>query len=664
MMKTTSQFKKKHIFFLSSLLFCTGLFAQCPGNITVAAANGQCGATVTYTAPGGGTGGQSANGIVNPSAANGLTGWTINQNGGSGWATGEGYFKTSYAMCSKSQVVTLTSLGVTEAYLDTAPAITISDDYIGWESNYSDTYTLTVELRGASNNVIASYSTGNITTSASLQTASHTFTGYGPGVRKVYFSHGGVDVEWWLGNFGAAMTNAQVRVAMPTGGTAVQTAGLPSGSLFPIGTTTNTFQITDSLGNVTNCSFNVIVTDNQDPVVITQPLTVQLDATGMASITASQVNNGSTDNCSIATYALNTTSFDCDNLGNNTVTLTVTDVNGNDATATAVISVEDLILPVAVAQDISVSLNENGEAVIVAEDVNDNSTDNCSIASYSLDNTIFTCEDIGENTVTLTVTDTAGNTSTATATVTVEDTAVPTAIAHGITISLDENGEAVIDAEDINDNSTDNCSIVSYDIDNSVFTCENIGENIVTLTVTDTDGNTATATAVVTVEDQIAPTANAQDITIEVIEGETVFITAEDINDNSEDNCGDVGYGIDIMSFTCINEGENTVTLTVTDSNGNTATDTAIVTVNCAVNGLAENSFKQVKIYPNPTLGPLTISGLNEKVNQIGLYDVSGRLVKDLEVSDTIDISQFEAGVYFIKVSAESSNIIKQIIKQ
>lgn len=38
-----------------------------------------------------------------------------------------------------------------------------------------------------------------------------------------------------------------------------QTAGLPSGSTFPFGTTTNTFQVTDAVGQITTCSFTVTV---------------------------------------------------------------------------------------------------------------------------------------------------------------------------------------------------------------------------------------------------------------------------------------------------------------------------------------------------------------------------------------------------------------------
>ncbi|WP_372947626.1 HYR domain-containing protein [Mariniphaga sp.] len=50
-------------------------------------------------------------------------------------------------------------------------------------------------------------------------------------------------------------------------GSAVQTGGLPSGSEFPIGTTMNTFLLTDSLGVETTCSFSVIVNDTEPPLL-------------------------------------------------------------------------------------------------------------------------------------------------------------------------------------------------------------------------------------------------------------------------------------------------------------------------------------------------------------------------------------------------------------
>jgi len=46
-----------------------------------------------------------------------------------------------------------------------------------------------------------------------------------------------------------------------------QTAGLPSGSFFPVGVTTNTFVLTNASGNTATCSFDVIVSDREAPFI-------------------------------------------------------------------------------------------------------------------------------------------------------------------------------------------------------------------------------------------------------------------------------------------------------------------------------------------------------------------------------------------------------------
>ncbi len=45
----------------------------------------------------------------------------------------------------------------------------------------------------------------------------------------------------------------------------VQTAGLPSGSVFPIGTTTNCFVVADVVGNTSTCCFNVVINEYPTP---------------------------------------------------------------------------------------------------------------------------------------------------------------------------------------------------------------------------------------------------------------------------------------------------------------------------------------------------------------------------------------------------------------
>src|SRR5207249_5042613 len=91
--------------------------------------------------------------------------------------------------------------------------------------------------------------------------------------------------------------------------------------------------------------------DKVKPVAVCQDITVQLDASGNAGITATQINNGSSDACGIASMSVSPNTFTCANVGPNLVTLTVTDVNGNVQTCTATVTVEDKVKPVAVWQE-------------------------------------------------------------------------------------------------------------------------------------------------------------------------------------------------------------------------------------------------------------------------------------------------------------------------
>ncbi|MCT8340831.1 HYR domain-containing protein [Flavobacteriaceae bacterium TK19130] len=129
--------------------------------------------------------------------------------------------------------------------------------------------------------------------------------------------------------------------------TATQTVGPASGSQFPTGDTLIEYQVTDSDGNTASCTFTVTVMDTELPVAVCQDLTVEVDPmTGSVSITADDIDNGSTDNCGVASLSLDQSTFGCADTGENTVTLTVTDTSGNVSTCEATVTVEDNTAPV------------------------------------------------------------------------------------------------------------------------------------------------------------------------------------------------------------------------------------------------------------------------------------------------------------------------------
>jgi hypothetical protein len=208
------------------------------------------------------------------------------------------------------------------------------------------------------------------------------------------------------------------------------------------------------------------------------------------------------------------TSFDCSNVGANTVTLTATDQNSNVSTCTATVTVEDNIAPTAVCQNLTLTLDATGNASTTAAAVDNGSSDNCAIASLALSQTAFGCGDVGNNAVTLTVTDVNGNVSTCNATITVQDNVAPTALCQNVTVQLDANGQASISVSDIDNGSGDNCALASLTLDQTSFNCLDVGANTVTLTATDVNNNVTTCTATVTVEDTTAPAAVCQNITV------------------------------------------------------------------------------------------------------------------------------------------------------
>lgn len=67
--------------------------------------------------------------------------------------------------------------------------------------------------------------------------------------------------------------------------------------------------VTDQSGNSENNTATVTVEDTVNPIVNTQNITVQLDANGNASITASEIDNNSTDNCTIDSRSIDISTF-------------------------------------------------------------------------------------------------------------------------------------------------------------------------------------------------------------------------------------------------------------------------------------------------------------------------------------------------------------------
>jgi|GEM_PF-1273229 len=210
----------------------------------------------------------------------------------------------------------------------------------------------------------------------------------------------------------------------------------------------------------------------------------------------------------------------------------------------------------------------------------------------------------GTYTVAVTITDSDGESGTDTVTVTVNNVA-PTADA-GTDATINE-GDTFISSGSFTDPGADTwtASVVYGDVsgirtlllnpDKSFALNHTYAQNgtyTVTVTISDSDGESGTDTATVTVNN-VAPTANAgSDATIN--EGDT-FTSSGSFTDPGADTwtaAVDYGDGSDIqtlvlnpdkrfeLSHTYTKNGDYTVAVTIKDSDGESGTDTATVTVN------------------------------------------------------------------------------------
>ena len=153
--------------------------------------------------------------------------------------------------------------------------------------------------------------------------------------------------------------------------------GTPSGTGYRI-------RVVSTNPVITGSDNNVGLSVNPPPIVKTRNITISLDSNGTASIKPSQVNNGSVGYCGSLSYELDKTSFNCSNLGANTVILTVTDCKGGIARCTAVVTVKDCIPPVITGACASPAILLPVDNTIRDVNVNYTTRDNCNVASTEL----------------------------------------------------------------------------------------------------------------------------------------------------------------------------------------------------------------------------------------------------------------------------------------
>ena len=278
-----------------------------------------------------------------------------------------------------------------------------------------------------------------------------------------------------------------------------------------------TYTVQDLCGGEASCTQRITVSDDEPPVAVPRDVTVYLDETGIYTVDRDDILESASDNCTpfdkLVIRAIPPT-VDCSNVGDVIlVQIIVTDEAGNESVPVyANITVLDQMPPEALCRDITVYLDENGRASITPADIDNGSTDNCQIVSRTLDRSSFDCNSVGPNPVKLTVVDASGNIDVCDAIVTVKDTIAPVAICQSVDIQIGPNGQVRLSPTMVDGGSFDNCGVPSLRIEPEFLTCENVGENIVTLYVTDRYGNVSTCQTIVNVLGNTPPIARDDNV--------------------------------------------------------------------------------------------------------------------------------------------------------
>jgi hypothetical protein len=488
---------------------------------------------------------------------------------------------TGTVVSSPAGINTSTGLDSANYSLNSSVTLTATPDgtykFIGWTGDATGTTNPLTVTMDASKNIVANFGASNSAPTISAISNISTCPGI-VSVGPTSFTIG--DVETATTSLVVTATSSNQTLVpnanITLGGTGADRTITITPAVGQQGTTTITVNVADANGGSTSTTYNIAVQDLISPTVVTKNIVVQLDSAGLATIIPAQIENGSTDNCGISSMSVAPNSFTCANIGSNTVVLSVADTKGNVATGTATVTVEDKVLPTAVAKSLTVQLDASGNASITAAQINNASSDACGIKSLSVAPNSFTCVNKGDNTVTLTVTDNNDNISTTTSTVTVIDAQNPTITAPA-DVSANVNSSCVATTVVLGTPVTaDNCSVAS--VTNNAPATFPLGDTTVTWTVTDGSGNTATATQLVSVGDVIYPVVKTKNATAYLNNLGQAIVTPAMIDNGTTDNCA-FSLIVSPNNFVCGNVGINNVILIATDGSGNQTIRPAFVTV-------------------------------------------------------------------------------------
>lgn len=332
------------------------------------------------------------------------------------------------------------------------------------------------------------------------------------------------------------------------GATLTQTAGLASGSLFPVGTTTNAFIVRDASGNTATCSFTVTINDTQLPVITCPASIVRSNDLNQCGAVVTYANATATDNCPgvTVTRVSGPASGSFFPVGSTTIVFRATDASGNSTTCAFTVTVNDTQLPVLSCPG-NLTFNTNpGVCGAMGMWNGPTATDNCpgvvvTFVSGMASGALFP---VGNTTIVYRATDAAGNNTTCSWIVTVIDNEKPKITCPANIERNNDWGKCSAVVPFLGTGTwSDNCGVAS--VTNNGIGTYPVGSTIVTFTARDVNNNTQTCTISVTVKDYEPPVAKCPANVVVFNEPNPYCGTKVPYTVTATDNCPGVTVTVD-----------------------------------------------------------------------------------------------------------------------
>lgn len=425
---------------------------------------------------------------------------------------------------------------------------------------------------------------------------------------------------------------------------------------------TYTVVVTDANSCTTILSVPVIATDSEAPVLSLQNVTVQLGANGMVTLNPADFDAGSTDNCSIASWTVSPTNFDCGDLGTHTVVLVATDSNGNSSVGQAQVTVVDNIAPVLTCPANITAGYCNPAVLFPLPQVSDNCTPDLAQLQQIAGLPSGATFPAGPTLQTFSYTDAGGNAGTCSFTVTVGTVATVSATVDNVSCFGNCDGEITLTISGGTPPFT-----IAWSNGQTGLTATGLCAGTYTASVTDPSSCLQVLTTVVT---QPA----ALQLTVDLVNNDVGGASQGDIFIS-------VSGGTTPYTFQWTRNGQNIATtedllnilagqyqVTVKDANG-CEISSANITVENMVSTNEPSWSNNLRMLPNPASAWVQLSFENALTQEVDVVflDAAGRSVSSAKIANgqqeiRLEISDLAPGFYTVQLRSATATAFRRLI--